>query len=1111
MALSNTDRITQVMTALKDGLGPFVIREYRQVYGKKYLSEIDTTLRSGSYTLQLPPGTANTEQAVNAALLQVVDTHGWLNLMARRWNEVFETKLGRTGRAYVNELQDYRNAWAHQQPFTNDDAARTADTAVRLLRMISASEAAQAVEAVRDGLQRQRYKAEAQKSAKKPTAPLEELTTKPGLVPWRLVVEPHPDVASGRYLQAEFAADLALVKKGLAADEYKDPKEFFRRTYLTEGLVSLLVTGVKRLTAQVADPVVQLQTPFGGGKTHSMLALYHLVGGKVRLADIPGGDQISQQIGDVDLPEANRAVIVGLDFNPATGRSYKDATTHTLWGEIAYQLGGIEGYRMVESADLAAVNPGSDTLRQLLDRFGPCLVIMDELVAFGRTIYGVKENLPAGSFDTLMSFVQALTEAVKGSKDSMLLVSLPESETEVGGEGGRATLQILSKIIGRVESVWRPVTATESFEIVRRRLFSSQVDYARRDAVIAAFREMYRANPADFPYGVAESDYAERMKSAYPIHPELFDRLYQDWSTLDRFQRTRGVLQLMAEVIHALWLNNDHSLLIMPGTIPLDSAAVRNKMLGYLPENWSAILDVDIDGKDSRPAAIDSAVPTLGKYAASRRVARAIFVGSAPSGASHPVRGVEEVRVRLATVQPGEPTTAFGDALRRMSNQLTYLYSDGTRYWYDTRPTVNRIASDRAQSFAASSGHLIEAEIVHRLKRISVPRQVFAGAHVAPPDSASIVDEQTARVVVLPPDKPYNRRSNGQSAAIKAASDMLINRGSAQRLFQNMLVFIAPDEGDAAALYKAVAEYLAWQSIQAEEEQLNLDAQQRRQVQVNLDQIQRTVNDRLQETYSWLLVPAQPDETQAKIEWQALKISGEGDFYTRAARKLRQGEQLITEWSAQNLRIELDRMLWRDKPHLKIKTLWEYLTKFPYLPRLRDQDVLLAAIREGVSSPHSPFAYAPDGTDHGAYPSLIYGGSGGSLFFDAKSLLVKPEFAEAQIARWEAERKSDDNGDTVTIGDTDDTQDGGDEQARQQHVLRRYYGSVTLDPLRVNGDVDAVVQEIIQHLTGNPQAQVQIRLEIEGYLQSGFDEKTLRTLSENANTLGFDTSGFDES
>ncbi|MCB9078004.1 MAG: ATP-binding protein, partial [Anaerolineaceae bacterium] len=385
MALSNKERVGRVMDALKSGLAPYILREYRQRYGQKTVDIIDETLSTPGF-----PGLSTEARTTPQALIAALDTHACLNLMLRRWNDVFSTKLGHVGRSHVSEVFEARNAWAHQGAFSNDEAYRVADTAARLLKMVNAAEAATTVDEIGRELLRLRFEAEAKK-AKKGTAPLvpPESTTLAGLRPWREVVHPHPDVASGRYIQAEFAADLSQVIAGTAEREYQDPLEFFRRTYLTEGLLTMLVTGVRRLTAQGGDPVVQLQTSFGGGKTHSMLALYHLAGGRLKLSDIPGGDRIAAEIGHADLPEANVAVLVGTALDVAKPRQYPEVTAHTLWGELAYQLGGVAGYKLVEQADRSGVSPGSNTLRELLFEFGPCLIIIDEFVAYARNLYGV--------------------------------------------------------------------------------------------------------------------------------------------------------------------------------------------------------------------------------------------------------------------------------------------------------------------------------------------------------------------------------------------------------------------------------------------------------------------------------------------------------------------------------------------------------------------------------------------------------------------------------------------------------------------------------------------------------------------------------------------------
>jgi predicted AAA+ superfamily ATPase len=860
----------------------------------------------------------------------------------------------------------------------------------------------------------------------------------------------------------------------------------------------VLMTGIRRLAAQGGDPIVQLQTVFGGGKTHSMLALFHLAGRNLELGDIVGGERIAEQIGNVDMPEANRAVIVGTTFSASNPTDHTDVTTHTLWGEIAYQIHGKEAYAIVEEADRKGVNPGSDVMLKVLDDYGPCLIIIDELVAYARNIHGV-DGLPAGSYDAVMSFIQSLTEAVRRSSDSMLLISLPESKIEAGGPVGLETQGQLEHILGRIESVWKPVTARESFEIVRRRLFATEVDYPARDAVIEAFGSMYRNNKDEFLAGVAERDYLDRMAAAYPIHPELFDRLYEDWSTMERFQRTRGVLRLMAAVIHQLWTQGDKSLLIMPGTVPLDATPVQTELLRYLPETWAAVMDLDIDGVESRPYKIDGKVPALGRYSATRRVARTIFIGSAPSVAEQKIRGLEDVRIRLGCAQPGETIAVFGDALRRMGGELTYLYSEGSRYWYDTHPTVNKLARDRAQGFSEEE---VSAEIVERLRKVPKTRD-FAAFHVAPPDTGDVADEDRARIVVLHPAATH-KRTTAETDATESAHLLLESRGNAQRLFKNTLVFLAADENDAEALRAAVREYLAWRSIQDERDQLNLDAQQRRQVSDSLNTADDTVDLRVQTAYSWLIVPVQP-EPLGQIELQTNRISGDDNFYARAARKLRNDGLLITEWSPDILRMELDNTIWGEDRgwEVGLKQLWEYLAQYVYLPRLFDREVLVEAVKDGVRRLDAPFAYATGVNEKGYHTGLVFR-STGSVYFDENSILVhRDHVAEPPVER-----------PPVPLGGTEGRAEVGEagvyEEEPEETRITRYYGRASVDSMRVNKEMGLIVEEVIERLTSQVGCEVAITVEIQAVLPEGFDEGTIRTVSENSRTLKFDHYGFEE-
>ena len=344
----------------------------------------------------------------------------------------------------------------------------------------------------------------------------------------------------------------------------------------TESLKRLLVQAIQRLNGAGGDPVVQLQTNFGGGKTHTMLALYHLFSG-VAPTELAGMDEIMQVAEAKSLPKTRRVVLVGNKISPGNPVTKEDGVVvRTLWGELAWQLGGKEAYALVAADDENATNPG-DTLRVLFNKFGPCLILIDEWVAYARQLHE-KSDLPAGSFDTQFSFAQALTEAAKAAENCLLMISLPTSDmefvdapgnvAEVGGQQGIEALQRLKNVIGRVEASWRPASAEEGFEIVRRRLFqplAGNEAFKQRDVVAREFADFYRMQHQEFPSECRDADYERRIKSAYSIHPEIFDRLYEDWSTLVNFQRTRGVLRLMAAVIHPLWEKGDRNPLIIGG------------------------------------------------------------------------------------------------------------------------------------------------------------------------------------------------------------------------------------------------------------------------------------------------------------------------------------------------------------------------------------------------------------------------------------------------------------------------------------------------------------------------------------------------------------------
>ena len=1108
MAITNHERVSKALDLLRDGLRPFIERELKAQYQQRWFEEARESLSPQQLTFA---GTEKNPQWDIATALAV---------MWNQWNQVFRKTLGQADRTLVSELRDIRNKWAHQRPFSTDDAYRSLDSAARLLTAISSPEAAE-IEKMKMELLRVRFDEQVRTEKRRSAGTPIETQASSGLKSWRDIVSPHKDVASGRYQQAEFAADLWQVHLGEGSDEYRNPVEFFHRTFLTESLKQLLAGAALRLSSTGGDPVIQLQTNFGGGKTHSMLALYHLFSG-VALNELPGVESVLHESGIDKVPKVRRVVLVGNKISPGNPSTKSDGTViRTLWGELAWQLGGKKAFDRIRADDDKATSPG-DVLRELFNTYGPALILIDEWVAYARQLHD-QSDLPGGSFETHFSFAQVLTESAKLAKNCLLVISLPASESsasphaqaddvEVGGERGRTALDRLRNAVGRVEASWRPASTEEGFEIVRRRLFEPLVEqpqFVARDTAAKAFYDLYRTQHQEFPPECRDGDYEKRLKAAYPIHPEVFDRLYNDWSTLVKFQRTRGVLRLMAAVIHSLWEKGDRTPMILPSTIPIDDPRVQFELTRYLSDNWVPVIEKDVDGPNSLPLRLDSEVPNLGRFSACRRVARTIYLGSAPipSAAN---RGMEERRIKLGCVVPGESPAIFGDALRRLSEAATYLYKDSARYWYSTQPTVTKLAEDRAEQLKADPDAVIQ-ELDKRLRMDLRQIGDFSRIHPLPMGGQDIPDDFDARLVVLRIEYPYTK--DADNAALAAAKSILESRGSAPRLYRNTLVFLAIDKARLQDLDQAVRYYLAWTSIVDERELLDLSPHQVKQAQAQKESASSSVAARVPEAYQWLLVPTQ-SKAHEPIDWQSFRLTGSDHLAVRASKKLRSDELLITGMAPSRLRLELDTVpLWRGDS-VPIKQLVEDFARYVYLPRLKNSTVLTDAIREGLALlmwPQDSFAYA-DGFDETAnrFRGLRCGQWVNVSEDNLDGILVRPEVALKQHkAETETVPPDSEHPKLPSPGAPGDQTSATGAPTTPSRPTR-FHGAVSLDPTRVGRDAGRIADEVISHLVGLVGSSVKVTLEIEAQVPSGVPDNVVRTVTENSRTLKFSDQGFEK-
>jgi predicted AAA+ superfamily ATPase len=936
------------------------------------------------------------------------------------------------------------------------------------------------------------------------------------LKPWREIARPHKDVLEGTFKQSEFAADITQVANGTATPEYQDAEKFFSRTFITEGMRLLLVSVAQRLAGLGGDPVIQLQTAFGGGKTHTMLAVLHLASRKVSTDKLAGIPPLLDQAGITDLPHANIAVLDGIAMSVSQGKQHGTICANTLWGEMAWQLLGEEGYNLVAASDRDGTAPGKDVLAKILTKSAPCVVLIDELQKFFSDLTPGKQ-LNAGTYEANLKFVQALTEAFKTVPNAILLASLPESETEVGDSFGQKTLVALEKHFGRVESVWKPVATEEAFEIVRRRLFESAGERAQIEGISRQFWDYYRQNARHFPLETQSNEYFERMCSSYPIHPEIFDRLYEDWSTLDKFQRTRGVLQYMAVIIHRLWNDNNQDALIMPGSIPLDDSLVRNKSIHYLPQGWEPVLEREVDGYRSEPHRIDGDDTRFGSVQAAHRVMRAVFLGSAPSTSDQVVKGIQLERVLLGTVQPGQTVGVFEDVLKRLRDKLHYLYSDQDRFWLDTKPNLRREMESRHQNIDKLTLH---DELKRRVSHVFGRNSIFAGVHVFT-NSVDVPDDYGfgPRLVVLSPSEGYTKIDGNN--AINAAEKILAFRGDQPRQKRNRLIFFAPDTDIVGRLNEAGRTYLAWKEIvnDINEGKLNLDLFQAKLAKKNTESAEKMLQQMVRESYKWILCPMQFKATDKSVDWESVAVStNSANLIQEIENRLREEEWIISEWSPIHLKSLLTQWYFKeDVKDVNGLKVYQDTCHYLYLPRLINDQVYRNAIGRGLES-EDFFGFA-SGKDGDRYLGFCFG-KGGIPTLDGACVLIDKDTAveyrektkPAPIPIQVAQPKDNPStySEDLKLSPSLQHQEAKASSKIQTAIKKQFYGNIDLDPVKAKMDFATIVDEVVQQFTAKLGVEVSISVEIQAKFKDGFDEAVQRTIKENCKVLRFSSSEFEE-
>ena len=1038
-----------------------------------------------------------------------IDIGNFPYLFREYWHDVFKHCFDpdRDIRSAVGLITEARNNVSH--PETEDInpsyALSRLHEIAEMLGQINAPEQKREVEAIRDKL----LTRAAPIPETKPKLPRRKASD---LKSWRDVIRPNTDVIEGSFRKSEFAADLQEVFEGKAkTPEYGETDIFFNQTYITPGLRQLLVNTLRRLGGKDGDPIIQLKTGFGGGKTHSLIALYHLVTGINILRELPAEseyarlqeeieDIIEEAEWDTDTPlNTNISVLVGTYLSTTDADETKQGDPlNTLWGMMADQLGGQDAYNIIGKAAREGSAPGGNQLDELFEHVGPSVILIDELVAYVRNVQGVTQ-------ESIYTFFQALTESVNRSKNITLVATLLEGQLHAGGEGGMTTLDTLEAILERVDAVSIPLEVDNAFEVVRRRLFSSEIDETERDLTCEAFRKMYQNSRNEYPEGVNDQHYLQRMKDCYPIHPEVFDRLFQDWAAIPGFQRTRGVLRMMATCISRLYQEQDPSLLIMPANLTLSDPALADEFTRLLAKsggNWDPVVQ-EIDSHSSRTEQIDRKSQSFIEVgSAARRIARTIFLGSATGGA---VKGITTRQIHLGVVEPRQGIAVYNDALSRMTGNLYFLYNLDDRYYFHTQENLNKVANDREAEYTDED---IYAEIVSRLER-AIGRD--PSVRVCPTSPSAVKDSETIQYVILHPQASLPSREKETDIASDTARKILTYSADddRQRSFRNTLLFIAARQDNIRELRNFIKNYLAWNSIMngdvLHRALTHLEGARLDQTTENLESAEDTVTTALFKAYRWTLAPSQADPQKNAYDFSIADAKvDDRRIISRLRDKFIEDDAIVTKIAPEIFVAQLQQYIWSSdayQEHIGLDTLYELMAQNVYMPRLRDRSVLATCIRDGVQAGTFGYASAFEGDD---YRNFRFEEQIGGLRVveGSAAVLINPEMAKLLKEEKEKQQKAG----TPESAPDPEKQTGDDstpvvvEPPQAQGPTHVVVTKALQLELPFMDEIETLQSEIARTLQADG-GNVKIEITVIANKSDGFSENTTRAVKQNSEQL----------
>jgi len=743
------------------------------------------------------------------------------------------------------------------------------------------------------------------------------------LKPWWQIAVPEKNIRKGEIDESIFVAKLGDVINNRGAIDYRDPILFFKRTYLTEGLSNLLKNVNQRLLGKGGASVIRVETPFGGGKTHSLIAVYHLYRNAEKLEKSDLVKELKKIAGQV--PKVRIAAIDGEELDVIRGRKCDGITIKTLWGEILFQLGGKQAYEKIREHDEKRICPGKEVLFPILKELQPFVILMDEFIHYLVKTQAFDKEEETNLTDSTLSFLQHLSEVVSSLKRSVMIVSLPASTIEAPAE----LLEKTKRYLGRVETIKTPVKGEEIYEIIRRRLFETVGDEKEHERVAEEFFELYLSLGNDVPKRVREIKYKKKIVRAFPFHPETIDVLMDKWGPHYKFQRTRGALRLLAWVVADLF-KRDPSPLILPCNINLGNPSIAEELIKCIGDEFRGAITLDIE---KNAVDVDNELGEFAKYGLAKGIATSIFIHT---GIGEGKRGVTLPLIRVCVLVNKEVNPLIGDVISRLTRNLWYLYFEGDFYWFSAQPNINKIHIDKKETIR-------DEEVRNKIFSL-IKENVGRDLEVAlwPEEPKDVPDIPKISMVILPIERCWPEKTTREFV-----ENILENYAATFRKFKNALIFLAADKNNVGQLKESVRDFLAFKKIDEDASlKMTLSDEQRKMLKTRLEETKEKSVQMLYECYRHILIPSAEGISHFDLGTRAYLI----------AEKLSEKVKKFLE-DNQELLPQIDPLLLlkgfsteaEEKGMCNLQELYQNFLKWKQLPMLGGEKALTESVKSGVS------------------------------------------------------------------------------------------------------------------------------------------------------------------